>query len=173
VKVLAVGAHPDDIELGCGGALLAHQARGDEITLLVMTTGEQGPQHARSRIQEQEDAASLLDCTLLWGGFRDGAVPMDRAAVSVVHDAMAASGADLVYGHAPSDTTLAAVLQVARRPRRLLMYESPTTMPVRWVEDPADDPDDHWTTVASGEVWIRWDQRAAGLGAACRRLERS
>jgi hypothetical protein len=28
--VLAVGAHPDDIELGCGGAPLAHRARGDE-----------------------------------------------------------------------------------------------------------------------------------------------
>ena len=72
MRVLAVGAHPDDIELGCGGALLAHRARGDEITLLVMTTGEEGPQDARSRIREQEDAAALLGATLLWGGFPDG-----------------------------------------------------------------------------------------------------
>ena len=92
-----MGAHPDDIELGCGGALLAHRARGDEITLLVMTTGEEGPQDARSRIREQEDAAGLLGATLLWGGFPDGAVPNDRSAVNAVQDAMDASGADVVY----------------------------------------------------------------------------
>lgn len=134
VRVLAVGAHPDDIEIGCGGALLAHKARGDEITLLVMTTGEEGPQHARSRIREQEDAASVLNSTLLWGDFRDGAIPMDRSVVNVIQDAMEVSGADLVYGHAPSDThqdhraTSAAVLAAARRARRVLMYESPTSV---------------------------------------------
>lgn len=134
MRVLAVGAHPDDIELGCGGALLVHQARGDEITLLVMTTGEQGPQDARSRIREQEDAAGLLNSTLLWGGFHDGAVPTGRSAVNVVQDALEASGADIVYGHAPDDThqdhraTSAAVLAAARRARKVLMYESPTSV---------------------------------------------
>lgn len=133
MRVLAVGAHPDDIELGCGGALLAHRARGDEITLLVMTTGEEGPQDARSRIREQEDAAALLGATLFWGGFRDGGVPMERSAVDVVQEAIAASGAELVYGHAANDThqdhraTSAAVLAATRRASRVLLFESPTT----------------------------------------------
>ena len=43
MKVLAIGAHPDDIELGCGASLLAHAARGDRVAMLVMTPGEQGP----------------------------------------------------------------------------------------------------------------------------------
>lgn len=133
MRVLAVGAHPDDIELGCGGALLAHRARGDEVTLLVMTTGEQGPQDARSRIGEQEDAVELLGASLRWGGFNDCAVPTDRSAVTVVQDAIDASGADIVYTHAPLDThqdhraTAAAVRAAARRARRVLLYESPTT----------------------------------------------
>ena len=42
-SVLAVGAHPDDVELGCGGTLLAHAAAGDAVTVLVMTGGENGP----------------------------------------------------------------------------------------------------------------------------------
>jgi LmbE family N-acetylglucosaminyl deacetylase len=143
VRVLAVGAHPDDIELGCGGALLAHRSRGDDVTLLVMTTGEEGPQDARSRIGEQEDAAGLLGATLLWGGFHDGAVPLDRSAVNVVQDAIEATGADLVYGHAPSDThqdhraTSAAVLAATRRASRVLLFESPTTVnftPVIYVD---------------------------------------
>ena len=134
MRVLAVGAHPDDIELGCGGALLAHRARGDEITLLVMTTGEEGPQDGRSRTREQQDAARLLDATLLWGGFPDGAVPSDRSAVNVVQHALDVSRADVVYGHTGDDThqdhrtTAAAVLAAARRARRVLLFESPTSV---------------------------------------------
>ena len=43
MNVLAIGAHPDDIELGCGATLATHRMRGDAIWLLVMTTGERGP----------------------------------------------------------------------------------------------------------------------------------
>lgn len=137
MRVLAVGAHPDDIELGCGGTLLAHRASGDEVTLLVMTTGEEGPQDARSRIREQEDAAALLGANLLWGGFPDGAVPNDRSAVNVVQRAMEVSGADVVYGHTSGDThqdhrhTSAAVQAAARRTRRVLLFESPTSVAFR------------------------------------------
>lgn len=134
MNVLAVGAHPDDIELGCGGALLAHRARGDDITLLVMTDGGQGPQDSRPRLGEQEDAAALLRATLLWGGFRDGAVPTGPEAVAVVEKAMALGEADLIYTHAPRDThqdhraTAAAVLAASRRATRVLLYESPTSV---------------------------------------------
>lgn len=134
MKVLAVGAHPDDIELGCGGALLTHAARGDEITMLVMTSGEQGPQAERSRMAEQHDAAAMLGATVLWGGFPDGAIADDRCAVNVVEDAMVTSGAELIYCHAPQDThqdhraASAAVLSASRRASRVLMYESPTSV---------------------------------------------
>jgi LmbE family N-acetylglucosaminyl deacetylase len=134
VKVLAVGAHPDDIELGCGGALLLHAARGDEITMLVMTSGEHGPQDERPRMAEQYDAAAMLGATLLWGGFPDGAIPDARCAVNLVQDAMVTSGAELVYCHAPQDThqdhraASAAVLSASRRASRILMYESPTSV---------------------------------------------
>jgi len=134
VKILAVGAHPDDIELGCGGALLMHAARGDEITMLVMTSGEEGPQNERSRMAEQHDAAAMLGGTLLWGGFPDGAIPNDRSAVNIVQDAMVTSGAELVYCHTPQDThqdhraASSAVLSASRRASRVLMYESPTSV---------------------------------------------
>src|SRR5438874_12703860 len=82
--VLAVGAHPDDIEVGCGGALLAHRANGDEVHLLVLTTGEQGPQAALSRIYEQERAADVLGATLHWGGFHDGSIPEGRQTIQAV-----------------------------------------------------------------------------------------
>jgi len=134
LKVLAVGAHPDDIEIGCGATLVTHRLRGDAVTLLVMTTGEQGPQHASSRMQEQQDAADLLGAVVRWGGFPDGEVPAGRAAVEAVQAALAESEADVVYSHTPADThqdhraTAGAVLAATRRLPRVLQYESPTSV---------------------------------------------
>ena len=134
MKVLAVGAHPDDIELGCGGTLLAHRRQGDDVAMLVMTTGERGPQDGTSRIREQEDAAALLDAQLFWGGFADGAVPDGRDSVDVIQTVVQRWGADVVYAHAPSDShqdhraTGTAAMAACRRLSRLLLYESPTSV---------------------------------------------
>jgi len=38
MRVLAIGAHADDIEMGCGGSLINHRNDGDEIKLLVFTS---------------------------------------------------------------------------------------------------------------------------------------
>ncbi|GAA1970038.1 PIG-L deacetylase family protein [Catenulispora subtropica] len=134
MRVLAVGAHPDDVELGCGATLLAHRARGDRVGLLVLTGGEHGPQGRSSRTSEQEIAASLLGADLLWGGFEDGAVPEGRAAVAVVEEAIRATGADVVYTHSPRDShqdhrsAAAATLAAGRHVRRILLYETPSSL---------------------------------------------
>jgi LmbE family N-acetylglucosaminyl deacetylase len=99
-----------------------------------MTTGERGPQDAKSRIREQEDAAALIGASLLWGGFQDGEVPKGREAVAVVQDAVADVRPDLVYTHTSRDThqdhraTAAAVLSATRRMSQVLLYESPTSI---------------------------------------------
>src|SRR5262249_8592937 len=81
MTVLAVGAHPDDVELGCGGALLTHVANGDRVAMLILTKGERGPQDSLPRVREQEEAAALVGAKLFWGDFEDGAVPDDRRTV--------------------------------------------------------------------------------------------
>jgi LmbE family N-acetylglucosaminyl deacetylase len=133
MNVLAVGAHPDDIEIGCGATLLGHRARGDAVSLLVMTPGERGPQASRSRMDEQEDAVRLLGARLMWGGFDDGAVPEGRPAVEAIEMAIREVRPDVVYTHVPRDThqdhraTGIATLAAVRRLSRVLMYEAPTT----------------------------------------------
>lgn len=134
MRVLAVGAHPDDVELGCGATLLAHRARGDEVGLLVLTGGEHGPQGQSSRMSEQEIAASILGADLYWGGFEDGAVPEGRAGVAAVEKAIRATGADVVYTHSPRDShqdhrsAAVATLAAGRHVRRILMYETPSSL---------------------------------------------
>lgn len=133
MHVLAIGAHPDDIELGCGGSLLVHRRRGDAVTMLVMTTGTAGPGPTPVRLQEQEDAAALVGAGLEWGGFSDGDVPEGRAAIEVIERVIQATGAEVCYTHAPGDThqdhraTSFATVAASRRLSRLLFYEAPST----------------------------------------------
>ena len=42
VDILAIGAHPDDIELGCGGTLIKEIEMGKKVGLLDLTQGELG-----------------------------------------------------------------------------------------------------------------------------------
>ena len=132
-RVLAIGAHPDDIELGCGATLLAHRARGDKVSMLVMTAGERGPQDARSRVREQEEAAAMLGADLFWGEFLDGAVPEGREGVTVVETVMGITQADVIYVHCPNDShqdhraTSAVTMGAARHARQILFYASPST----------------------------------------------
>ena len=46
-NVLAIGAHPDDIEFGCFGALKKHKDQGDNVTLLVMTQSDVKDAHTK------------------------------------------------------------------------------------------------------------------------------
>ena len=61
--VLVLAPHPDDETIGCGGALARHAGRGDEVTVLVATSGEAtsggGPDVAAAR--EAECAAACAD----------------------------------------------------------------------------------------------------------------
>lgn len=136
-SVLAIGSHPDDIELGCGGALLAHVAAGDTVTMLVMTGGENGPgddPQVAGRRSEQERAAAMIGAALVWGGLHDCEVVADAAAIRRIEQVLQATAADLVYVHAPDDShqdhraVAAATLGAARRLPRVLHYQSPSTL---------------------------------------------
>ncbi|MGH7936674.1 MAG: PIG-L deacetylase family protein, partial [Chthoniobacterales bacterium] len=65
LRLLAVGAHPDDIEFGCGGILLGEAARGCEIALCVCSRGEAGTNGSPGeREKEARRAAELLGATI-------------------------------------------------------------------------------------------------------------
>ena len=61
VEILAVGAHPDDVELGCGGLLLAMRSRGYRFAICDLTAGEKGSRGTREiRAREAKVAAEML-----------------------------------------------------------------------------------------------------------------
>lgn len=61
LDVLAVAAHPDDAELGCGGTLLLHQKMGRRVGILDLTRGELGSRgSAELRDKEARAAADFM-----------------------------------------------------------------------------------------------------------------
>ena len=65
LRILAVGAHPDDIEFGCGGVLLVEAARGGELFLCVCSRGESASNGTPDeREAEARAAAQLLGAKL-------------------------------------------------------------------------------------------------------------
>ena len=61
VDILAIGVHPDDVELSAGGTLLSHIERGYTVGLLDLTRGELGSRgSAEIRTREANDAATKL-----------------------------------------------------------------------------------------------------------------
>ncbi|HMM33555.1 MAG TPA: PIG-L family deacetylase, partial [Thermoanaerobaculia bacterium] len=68
VEVLAVGAHPDDVELGCGGTLALLARAGRSVGILDLTRGEAGTRGTpETRAAEAAESARILGAR-----FRDG-----------------------------------------------------------------------------------------------------
>jgi bacillithiol biosynthesis deacetylase BshB1 len=66
LDVLAIGAHPDDVELGCGGTVALLAARGLKVGILHLTRGEAGTRGTvEERRQEAEAAAAALGADVL------------------------------------------------------------------------------------------------------------
>ena len=61
IDLLAFGVHPDDVELGCAGVLLAEKKNGKKIGIVDLTQGELGTRGtAATRKEEASDAAKIL-----------------------------------------------------------------------------------------------------------------
>jgi LmbE family N-acetylglucosaminyl deacetylase len=80
--IIAVGAHPDDIELGCGGTVRAATKAGNKVVAIVMTQGEKsaGP---KNRLDETIKALSKLGVSEVhFGDYPDTEVPNSHKAVN-------------------------------------------------------------------------------------------
>lgn len=74
VDILAIGAHPDDVELGCGATIAKEIALGKKVGIIDLTQGELGTRGtAETRKNEAAKAAEILGVTFRKNlGFKDG-----------------------------------------------------------------------------------------------------
>ena len=108
MKILALGAHPDDIEIFMFGTLAAYAAQGAELTFAVATDGAKGGKSdpavlARVRREEATAAAALLGAAPRFLDFPDGELVADAALIGVLKTLIRETGPELVITHAPND----------------------------------------------------------------------
>ena len=124
-NVLAIGAHPDDIEFGCFGTLKKHKDQGDNVTLLVMTQSDVKDISKN----EANAAAKLLNTELILGPFQDTKIPFDSDSVKFIENIIKEKEINWIYTHWAGDThqdhinTLNATMAAARLVKNVLCYE--------------------------------------------------
>lgn len=138
MKILAIGSHPDDIEIGCGGSILKHRAEGHEVKMIVLTGGGKGGDLPEKelvpvRFQEAKAAASLLGAELECWDYIDTKVPDTDELIQRIEKVVNEFKPDRVYLPYSQDThqdhriTSNAGKAACRKVRQILEYEEPSS----------------------------------------------
>ncbi len=130
--VLAIGAHPDDCELGCYATLAHHKHNGDVVHLLVLSKGEAGGPGAR-RVDECKKAAHLLGADgITIECLQDRMITNDYCTIEVIQAKVDELQPDRIYTHSPHDNhqdhrnAALATMTLYRHVNDILLYESPS-----------------------------------------------
>jgi len=109
MRVLAIGAHPDDAEILCGGTLAKCAARGDQVTIMVATNGNVGSptcskeEIAAVRRKEQEHAAAIIGADVIWMDYDDEFLIHDRETRLAFINAIRKANPDIMFVHGAND----------------------------------------------------------------------
>ncbi|WP_144876978.1 response regulator [Microbacterium sp. 1.5R] len=129
--VLAIGAHPDDVEIGVGGLLAAHARAGDSLTILTLSRGSRGGD-AESRQHESLASADRLGARLFLKDLVDTEISGGGATVRLIEEVVNEIQPTIVYTHSEHDrhqdhrAVSAATLVATRRVGTVACYQSPS-----------------------------------------------
>jgi LmbE family N-acetylglucosaminyl deacetylase len=133
MNVLALGAHPDDVEYGCGGMLTKYAERGHDVYLWVASDGSLGGDGIVRR-EEQADSALVIGAReVLWGEYPDTEIPLNRELIVRLEQVLRKVQPRMIFVNYPDDThqdhrNLAqGTLSATRYVPNFLFYEVPTT----------------------------------------------
>lgn len=109
MRILAVGAHPDDLEVLCAGTLARYVQQGQQVVMCVATDGTAGhiviPPIELARIREREarEAATLLGADFIWMGLPDELVFDNLETRLSFVDVIRQARPDVIITHDPHD----------------------------------------------------------------------
>ena len=99
--ILAIGAHPDDVEIGVGGVLAAHSAAGDHVTVLTLSRGDRDG-GIRVAWNEASASANQIHATLILEDEEPGKLRADSL-VDTIDRVVKQVKPTIVYVHSESD----------------------------------------------------------------------
>ncbi|GEL96872.1 hypothetical protein CTE05_04190 [Cellulomonas terrae] len=130
--VLAVGAHPDDVEIGVGATLASHRAAGDTVVILTLSSGAIGGD-VQARRHEALASAGVIGARLYLHDFEDTRLDPAGGLITTIEDLIREIEPTIVYTHSEHDrhqdhrAVRQAVDVAARRVPTLACFQSPSS----------------------------------------------
>lgn len=132
--IIAIGAHPDDIELGCGGFIMKAKDSGAKVYGITMTRGEKGTDKSGRREEEFGKAAKYMELDGFWTyDFPDTELDTVISGMKdVLEEKIKEVGASVVFTHTDMDIhsdhrAVFEATKVAARHISILCYEDVST----------------------------------------------
>jgi len=133
MNILAVGAHPDDIELGCGGLLIKAVKQGHYVYMYTLTQGGASGD-PEERTLELKQSSKIIGAKALWiDNFEDTKLAVSSELINHIEFFINKSEADIVITHSLSDThhdhkaVAASTIEAGRFVPNIMSYEIPLT----------------------------------------------
>lgn len=183
-SILAVGAHPDDVEVGCFGTLLKHRKNGDCVNVALTTKGGYGSRTWETILAELEEAQSYLGLRYIMLDNPIGHYGMTWKTVGELDDIIREHNVDTVYSvwhgdsHQDHQATFRNVLAACRTKnvKNLYCYELPeysyrsqqTFQPRRFV-DVSDTMEEKLKAVSAYRTYFNEHSKGAIKGLASHR----
>ena len=112
MNVMAIGAHPDDIEFGCGGTLIKHKEMGNDVTYVCMTDTESVDATKGKIIRTKSELKSETQCAadvlgvdrIFYLPFKDLHIPFSIESVSQLETLIKQYQTDTIYTHWSGDS---------------------------------------------------------------------
>lgn len=133
MNILAIGSHPDDIEFGCGGALIKYAQEGHKAYLLVMSDAStsQGDTVRRNEQLASNKAMGIEE--IFWGGYIDTQIPISKDVITAIEEVIQRVSPTIIFVHYFDDThqdhrnVSKVTASATRYVKNVLFYECPTT----------------------------------------------
>jgi len=109
VRILAVGAHPDDLELLCAGTLIKYSKEGHTVVMAHMCNGNKGhftipPEELASiRAEEAKKSAEIIGAEVIQGEYPDLELGIDENSKRTAVDVIRRARPDVIITHSPDD----------------------------------------------------------------------
>jgi LmbE family N-acetylglucosaminyl deacetylase len=130
-SVLAIGAHPDDVEIGAAGTLAMHRRLGHEVSILTLSRGARGGTED-TRAGESRRAAEVIGATLYHEDLQDTSIREGDPTIGVITRIVHAVRPTVIYTHSLHDVhqdhrnTHRAALVAVRQVGRVYCFQSPS-----------------------------------------------
>lgn len=109
MRVLAIGAHPDDVEINCAGTLAKYKKQGHEVFIAHACTGDKGhfiippDEMGKIRVEECRKAGATIGAQVYSLGYGDAEIEYNQQTLEVFVHKIREISPDVLITHTPDD----------------------------------------------------------------------